>query len=354
MASGPAPTMASDPTVADGAGEAAAGAVPAGRGEVEVEVGSMQNPDGAASAVPPRSPRAADPDSARGASMPAPPSPVRASEDEGAWAQAPLAEAPMPSLSADAGLAGRLRGVLGERATPAQQRRVPPASRAAAGEQPDPPAPSGVEKLGCSRTSAAGQGERIAGTVIELRGETSRPAAHGDGVVDGLLPMPPQEDAAADARAVAHASPRPPGPLPHEVGPEVERLLELHQDGPLRLARDGELHVEIEPEGLGPIAVRVRVDDHLVHATVLTDQDRLREALHVHRPVLEAALERQQLRLEGFSVEVGGHGHHRAGDDRPAPAVASQLAASSAVTRPRVVHGAEPARQAAGGLDLHV
>jgi hypothetical protein len=85
---------------------------------------------------------------------------------------------------------------------------------------------------------------------------------------------------------------------------------------------------------------------------LLAHQDHARDVLEAHRPSLEAALGRANLRLEGFSVGLGQNpqGHEGARDEGqrlpggpvpPAPALAP-------------VHGIEPAVATAGGLNLRV
>jgi flagellar hook-length control protein FliK len=75
-----------------------------------------------------------------------------------------------------------------------------------------------------------------------------------------------------------------------------------------RLRHDGEMRLTLEPRGLGELEVRVAVRDGGVHASVATTSDDARHLLASQRAHLETALERYNLRLDSFSVGVGGDG----------------------------------------------
>ena len=93
--------------------------------------------------------------------------------------------------------------------------------------------------------------------------------------------------------------------------PELPRPLGRLPDG-------GEMRLEVTPEGLGPIEIRVAVRADAVQASLWTQQDHARAALEAHRPMLADALGRSSLRLEEFTVGVGQH-HHAAQDDDRTP-----------------------------------
>jgi flagellar hook-length control protein FliK len=85
----------------------------------------------------------------------------------------------------------------------------------------------------------------------------------------------------------------------------------------------------VTPEGLGPVEVRVVVRADAVHATLLSNHDGARDALNAGRPSLEAALGRSNLRLEGFTVDVGQQQHQpQADQQRGASANAAWLRAN--------------------------
>jgi hypothetical protein len=68
------------------------------------------------------------------------------------------------------------------------------------------------------------------------------------------------------------------------------------------------MRLELATDGLGRVDVRVAVRADAVHASLLASHDQARDALEAHRPSLEAALGRSNLRLEGFSVALGQQG----------------------------------------------
>src|SRR5207245_1298902 len=118
---------------------------------------------------------------------------------------------------------------------------------------------------------------------------------------------PPPNPAREPARAEATA------PDQQAARTDVERLMRLDELRPVRVRDGGEMRLELSPEGLGRVEVRVAVRADAVHAALYAQQDHARDALVAHRPALEAALGRSQLRLETFSV---GLGRHEPGDPR--------------------------------------
>jgi len=79
-------------------------------------------------------------------------------------------------------------------------------------------------------------------------------------------------------------------------------------------ARDTEMRFRLTPEELGHIDVRVTIERDGVRAAIMTEHDTTRALLAGQRHLLEAALERSDLRLTGFSVDLGSSG----GFGRPA------------------------------------
>jgi hypothetical protein len=73
-----------------------------------------------------------------------------------------------------------------------------------------------------------------------------------------------------------------------------------------RLRDDGQMRLAVRPEGLGELDIRVAVRESGVHATIGAQHDEARQLLNSQRADLEAALERHNLRLDSFSVDVGG------------------------------------------------
>lgn len=145
---------------------------------------------------------------------------------------------------------------------------------------------------------------------------TSAPAppsvvAHADGAPRVQTPDAPPAVASPPAREPQHAAPPPP-PAP---APDIDRLVRLDQLRSMPRRDGGEMRIEVTPEGLGPVEVRVVVRADAVHATLLSNHEQAREALTAGRSSLEAALERSNLRLEGFTVDVGQQ--HRQSDPEP-------------------------------------
>src|SRR5207253_9818665 len=147
-------------------------------------------------------------------------------------------------------------------------------------------------------------------------GEVSEPKRSGSGAdPSGPSSLPPPAPARESARAEA-TGPEPPAARTGAEG-DVERLMRLDQMRPVRVRDGGDMRLEVAPEGLGRVEVRVAVRADAVHAALYAQGDHARDALMAHRPALEAALGRSQLRLETFSV---GLGQHELGDsDRRTP-----------------------------------
>lgn len=135
---------------------------------------------------------------------------------------------------------------------------------------------------------------------------------------------------------------------------DVERLVQLDAQRPVVVRDGGEMRVTIEPQGLGHVELRIAVDANAVHATLTASHEHARDMLSQHRPQLEAALERSQLRLEGFNVNLGQHHQPRdpgemGGRPWPLPTPGSVPSVAAAVPG-----GADPvrARRGNGALSL--
>ena len=135
-------------------------------------------------------------------------------------------------------------------------------------------------------------------------GEVSEPKRSGSGAdPSGPSSLPPPNPARESAHTEAATS----EPQAARTGADVERLMRLDQMRPVRVRDGGEMRLEVAPEGLGRVELRVTVRADAVHAALYAQQDHAREALVAHRPALEAALGRSQLRLQTFSVGLGQH-----------------------------------------------
>jgi hypothetical protein len=104
-------------------------------------------------------------------------------------------------------------------------------------------------------------------------------------------------------RPPAAVEPLPPAPV---AARDVERFLRLGQLRPVG-EDGGEMRLQLVPEGLGQVDVKIVVHADTVQATLYAQHDHARQALEAHRPSLEAALGRANLRLEGFTVGLGQH-----------------------------------------------
>jgi hypothetical protein len=100
-------------------------------------------------------------------------------------------------------------------------------------------------------------------------------------------------------------APRPEGPANTA---HLERALAAGAERDVigRLRHDGEMRLMLRPQGLGDLEVRVAVRDGGVHASVATTNDDARQLLASQRADLQTALGRYNLRLDSFSVGVGG------------------------------------------------
>ncbi len=95
----------------------------------------------------------------------------------------------------------------------------------------------------------------------------------------------------------------------------------------------GEIRLQLEPEGLGHIDVRLHVQGDGVRAVIVAEHEATRALLTSQQQVLHEALQRSDLRLSGFSVDVGSGGgaasfarseeHGRSGGAPGAPPSAS-------------------------------
>ena len=118
----------------------------------------------------------------------------------------------------------------------------------------------------------------------------------------------------------------------------------------LSAVRGGEIRLRLEPEGLGHIDVRLHVQGDGVRAVIVAEHESTRALLASQQQVLYEALERSDLRLSGFSVDVGSGGgaasfarpdeQGRGGGSAPVAASADVVAdAAAADTSPTPLAG---------------
>jgi len=164
------------------------------------------------------------------------------------------------------------------------------------------PAPGSDTDVGGREPGRRGTDGAVVVAAARRLGEVAEPRRSGSGAdSSGPSSLPPPNPAREPARAEATA------PEPQPASTDIERLVRLDQLRPVRVRDGGEMRLEVSPEGLGRVEVRVAVRADAVHAALYAQQDHARDALVAHRPALEAALGRSQLRLETFSVGLGRH-----------------------------------------------
>lgn len=107
----------------------------------------------------------------------------------------------------------------------------------------------------------------------------------------------------------------------------------------------GEIRLQLEPEGLGHIDVRLHLHADGVRAVIVAEHESTRALLQSQQHVLQDAFGRSELRLSGFSVDVGSggaasfqgngdggeHGHDPAAPSSPTPAAATDASESASV-----------------------
>jgi len=199
-------------------------------------------------------------------------------------------------------------------------------------------------------TSQGGPGVRAALTSPPPAAASPTTAPSLDGAAAGTTATSGADAAApAGARDVAGATSlveRAPAALHGDVAsiaPWAERVVESVRVATLR--GGGEMRLRLEPAGLGHIDVRITLAQDGVHATIAAEHDGTRALLRTEQYLLQAALERSDLRLAGFSVDLGfGASSGGFGDaERAAAGFAHQSAAPADVetaTIPDVVDSA--------------
>jgi flagellar hook-length control protein FliK len=90
----------------------------------------------------------------------------------------------------------------------------------------------------------------------------------------------------------------------------AERVVESVRVATLR--GGGEMRLRLEPAGLGNIDVRISLAHDGVRASIVAEHDSTRALLRNEQHLLHAALERSDLRLAGFSVDLGSGGSNSA------------------------------------------
>lgn len=135
----------------------------------------------------------------------------------------------------------------------------------------------------------------------------------------------------------------------------VEQAIEAGLDRDLvgRLRDDGQMRLAVRSEGLGELDVRVAVRESGVHATIGASHDEARQLLNSQRADLAAALERYNLRLDSFSVDVGSQeGRSGMRQEDAQGSFAHQAGLSSDDPQPVVARSVSPNPHRVGGLSV--
>jgi flagellar hook-length control protein FliK len=136
--------------------------------------------------------------------------------------------------------------------------------------------------------------------------------------------------------------------LPGELAPRwSERVVDAVRLSGIR--GGGEIRLQLEPEGLGHIDVRLHLQGDGVRAMIVAEHESTRALLTSQQHVLHDAFSRSDVRLSGFSVDVGSGGgaasfarpdDGREGDGgsaSPAPTVAPATAGDDGTGQPPVL-----------------
>ncbi len=207
-----------------------------------------------------------------------------------------------------------------------------PPGRHHAGAQPGNPTPEGIAfdaVAGEGGAPPSGTAARVVGSAETKAGEQVRAAtdaaarlsqASGDRR-NGVPAADTSPQGGADQAAVTaaaggartEAAATPPAGIEHEstrtrgdtavAASWAERVVESVRVATLR--GGGEMRLRLEPAGLGNIDVRISLAHDGVRASIVAEHDTTRALLRNEQHLLHAALERSDLRLAGFSVDVG-------------------------------------------------
>ncbi len=189
---------------------------------------------------------------------------------------------------ATAGAAGQAeRGRSARVAEAGREQRIdgPAATAARDGEiSPGRPAVSTVPEL-----TATADRERVA-TDADVGARTTGVATSAR---DATGTLGTTTDGTATPRRAADAG----------ISPWAERVVESVRVATLR--GGGEMRLRLEPAGLGHIDVRITLAHDGIRAAIVAEHDTTRALLRSEQHLLHAALERSDLRLAGFSVDLG-------------------------------------------------
>ena len=274
--------------------------------------------------------RATDAQDTNAAQTAAQPAARRTGAADGAATPAPgrdasALEAPARGAPASAFAAAQTTRNDGDEADATEDRSAPAFSRGTSDGAPPRALPEGVRVLSEPARAVANRGhDSAAGDAA------TRPEGLGIARADA-----PATSGASGGAERLRASGFTPGTA--ALPSWVERL--ASQQGLAATRRGDALHMDLEPNGLGRIEVRLSLGRDGLRASVIAEHEHTRTLLASQQPQLAAALERNDLRLESFLVDVGaqaGGDGREAWRDATDPAAFDQIGMAHAAERDAV------------------
>jgi hypothetical protein len=117
----------------------------------------------------------------------------------------------------------------------------------------------------------------------------------------------------------------------------------------------GEMRLRLEPAGLGHIDVRITLAHDGIHAAIVAEHESTRALLSNEQHLLHAALERSDMRLAGFSVDLGfGASSNAFGDAERGAAGAGHVATAVPEAESVTIDHVAAAPSAPGHLSVRV
>ncbi|NLY30524.1 MAG: flagellar hook-length control protein FliK [Firmicutes bacterium] len=161
--------------------------------------------------------------------------------------------------------------------------------------------PSGSEiKAGTEEADSRGESsQRISGQEIQ---DTSRFGSFGEQVSQTGASLSSGTQQPAEASGLKPQHPAPGTPVnPRRVVEQIVRGVELNVKG-----ENGEIRLQLKPDSLGEVEVRIATNNGLVSAAFVAESQRVKSLIEAGLPQLKQQLMEQGLNIQGFSVEVGG------------------------------------------------
>jgi flagellar hook-length control protein FliK len=175
----------------------------------------------------------------------------------------------------------------------------------------------GSEQHGLDLGTSERQASALAGKPATALTTTTAPAYEGEkspaptavtgsGAGAATTALPPATTSSSPQDGVTPRTPHTaqlPGGIEARWGERVADALRLSA-----VRGGGEIRLQLEPEGLGHIDVRLHLQSDGVRAVIVAEHESTRALLTSQQHVLQDAFNRSDLRLSGFSVDVGSGG----------------------------------------------